>query len=53
MEYYGGSSLRIGDVNPGSRIPDPIFSFPHLGSRVGKIPDPGFASKNLSILTQK
>jgi hypothetical protein len=45
--------LRIRDVYPGSRIR--LFSIPdpnclHPGSR---IPDPGFSSKNLSILTPK
>ncbi len=36
-------------------IPDPNFSIPDPGSRVKKIPDPGFgsASHNVSILTQK
>jgi hypothetical protein len=40
--------LRIRDVY---RIPDPNFF--HPGSRVKRFPDPHFASKNLSILTQK
>jgi hypothetical protein len=43
--------LRIGDVYPGFRIQ--FFSIPDPRSRVLKIPDPGSASKNLSILTQK
>jgi hypothetical protein len=32
--------LRIQDVYPGSRIPDPIFSIQDPGYRVDKIPDP-------------
>jgi hypothetical protein len=39
------SMLRIWDVYPGSRIPVPIFFISDTGS--------GFASQNLSILTQK
>jgi hypothetical protein len=35
----------------GMFIPDPNFF--QLGTRVKKFPDPGSASKNLSILTQK
>jgi hypothetical protein len=38
--------LRIWDVYPRS-------AFFHPGSRIKKIPDPGSASKNLIILTQK
>jgi hypothetical protein len=34
-------------------IPDPNFSIPDPESRVKKIPDPGAASKNLSILKPK
>jgi hypothetical protein len=34
-------------------IPDPIFSVPDSGFRVDKIPDPGSASKNLSIFNPK
>ena len=34
---------------PHYMIPDPNFSIPDHGSRVKKIPDPGSASKNLSI----
>jgi hypothetical protein len=37
----------------GMVIPDPNFSIPDLGSMVEKIPDPGAASKNLSILNPK
>jgi|LakMenEpi03Aug12_release.lakeMendotaPanAssembly.Ray.scaffolds.fasta_scaffold850990_1 hypothetical protein len=32
--------LRIRDVYPGSRIPNPIFSIPDPGSWVKKIPNP-------------
>ncbi len=51
--------LRIWDVYPWSKIrfsiPDPGYEFFHLGSRIRiySIPDPGSASKNLSILAQK
>jgi hypothetical protein len=38
--------MRIRDVYPGSE-------FFHPGSRVKKFPDPGSASKNLSIFNQK
>jgi hypothetical protein len=38
--------LRIRDVYPGSK-------FFHPGSRVTKIPDPGSASKNLSVFNPK
>jgi hypothetical protein len=34
-------------------IPDPESEFAHPGSRVKKIPDPGYASKNLSIFNPK
>jgi hypothetical protein len=36
-------------------IPDPRLSIPYPGTRVDKIPDPGFgsASQNLIIFTQK
>jgi hypothetical protein len=34
-------------------IPDPGYEFFHPGSRVKKIPDPGSASKNLSIFNSK
>jgi hypothetical protein len=42
-------------ADPGclSRIPDPTFFHPGSRIRTVSIPDPGSASKNLSILTQK
>ncbi len=36
-----------------SRIPDPTFFHPESRIRTASIPDPGSASKNLSILTPK
>ncbi len=36
-----------------SRIPDPTFFHPGSRIRTVSIPDPGYASKNLSILTPK
>jgi hypothetical protein len=47
---YSLSILRIRDVR---YIPDPDSNFFHPGSRVKKIPRSGYATKNLSILTQK
>jgi hypothetical protein len=55
-------SVNTSVADPGclSRIPDPTFSIPDPGYelspsriRTVSIPDPGSASKNLSILTQK
>ena len=50
--------LRIRDVYPGSdffpsRFPDPNCLHPGSQIRTVSIPDPGSASKNFSILTQK
>jgi hypothetical protein len=39
--------------DPGSELFHPGSEFFHPGSRVKKIPDPGPASKNLSILNPK
>jgi hypothetical protein len=43
--------LRIRDVYPGYRIPDPNFSIQDPGSRVDKIPDPH--QRITVFLTQK
>jgi hypothetical protein len=43
----------VADPGSLSLIPDPNFSIPDSGSRVKKIPDPGSASKNLSIFNPK
>jgi hypothetical protein len=42
-------------ADPGclSRIPDPTFFHPGSRIQIVSIPDPGSASKDLSILTQK
>ncbi len=45
--------LRIRDGYPESPIPDPTFFYPGSRIRPVSIPDPGSASKNLSVLTPK
>jgi hypothetical protein len=55
LSEFGPGPSVTSVVDPGylSRIPDPNFFHPGSRIRTVSIPDPGSASKNLSVLTPK